>query len=97
VTAAGAADRLFSLAVNGGAYSRGAGASHARLCLWRSLAGLLGVPGPIDVEAIARAAEAARWILIALDDEWFDDVAWDLWLVAVAEQRVTMLAVTDTD
>jgi hypothetical protein len=97
LTAARAAETLFSMAMTGGAYSTGTGASHARLCLWMSLAGLLALPWPTDVETIASSAEKARWILVEPDDDWFYEVAWDLWLIAATDRTVTVLAVTDTD
>jgi hypothetical protein len=97
LTATRAAEKLFWMARNGGAHSRGTGASHARHCLWRSLGGLLALPGTTDVETIASGAKKALWILVEPDDGWFDDVAWDLWLIAITVRTATMLEATDTD
>ena len=72
------------MAINGGAYSTGTGASHARLCLWRSHDGLLAVPWSTDFDTIASKAEHA--ISVETDDGWFDQIAWDLWLIAVTER-----------
>lgn len=85
------------MAVGSGAYSPGTGASWGRLCLWRSLAGLLSLPAGADVHAIEARANRATWILVTPDDDWFDDVAWDLWLIALDNGVATVLAVTDTD
>lgn len=88
---------LFSAASNGGAYSPSLGGALARLRVWTSLRALLGLPTDLPVDEVAQAAADATWIKLATDDEWFDDVAWDVWLVVTDGASVTTVAATDTD
>ncbi len=89
--------RLLAAANGGGAYSRGLGGAFARLAMWESLAGLVGLEWPGTVQDVAAAARSARWIALEVSDHWFYDLAWDEWLVAETAERVTVLAATDTD
>ena len=88
---------LFSAASNGGAYSPSPGGALARLRVWTSLRALLRLPADVPVDEVAQAAADATWIQLATDDDWFDDVAWDVWLVVTDGASVTTVAATDTD
>ncbi len=89
--------RLFTAANGGGAYSRGLGGAFARLAMWESMAGLLGLTWPAAPRDVAATARSARWIALEVSDHWFYDLAWDEWLVAATADRVTVLAATDID
>ena len=89
--------RLFTAANSGGAYSRGLGGAFARLAMWESMAGLLGLTWPAAPGDVAATARSARWIALEVSDHWFYDLAWDEWLVAATADRVTVLAATDID
>jgi hypothetical protein len=88
---------LFSAAAGSGAYSQGPGGGYARLRTWEAISGIVDVPWPTPVEELAREAENARWITVEPDDPWFDNVAWDTWIVIEAAGRFVALAATDTD
>ncbi len=88
---------LFSAASNGGAYSPSPGGALARLRVWTSLRALLGLPADLPVDEVAHAAAKATWIQLATNDDWFYDVAWDVWLVVTDGASVTTVAATDTD
>lgn len=88
---------LFGAASNGGAYSPSPGGALARLRFWTSLRALLGLPADLPVDEVAHAAAKATWIQLATDDDWFYNVAWDVWLVVTDGASVTMVAATDTD
>ena len=90
-------ERLFSAAVVGGAYSHGPGGAYSRLWMWEGIAALLGQAWPSSVDRLADAAREALWVEIVPSDEWFNKVAWDIWLLVEFGSRVVVLAVTDTD
>lgn len=90
---------LFSAASTGGAYNSGCHGAYGRLAAWQSLAGLVGAPdGASACEVEARTNEA-DWYCFETSTKWFDQVAWDIGLLAVApgRMRLAVLAATDTD
>ena len=97
ISAAAAVEVLFSTAEAGGAYASGPGGAHARLRTWQAIAGIVGHDGPLAVERLAAAAEEMRWIRAEPDDPWFENVAWDLWLIGATGARIVVVAATDTD
>lgn len=88
---------LFSSSVASGAYSHGPGGAYSRLRTWEAVSGIVDHDWPSALDELAAAAEGAAWITVQPDDPWFDDVAWDIWMVIAAVDRVVVLAVTDTD
>jgi hypothetical protein len=97
IEGAAACERLFSAAVGGGAYSHGPGGAYSRLWMWEGVAALLDHPWPSSVDMLDDAVRRARWVEIASSDEWFNNVAWDVWLLVEVGSRVVVLAATDTD
>jgi uncharacterized protein (TIGR02996 family) len=89
---------LFSAASTGGAYSRGLKGAYGRLAAWESLAGLAGAPDD-DVEAVADLAGRCLWVCFAAASGWYEQVAWDVGLLAVRPDGMSLavLAATDTD
>jgi hypothetical protein len=88
---------IFIAASGGGAYSPSPGGATARLQVWTSLTALMDVPAGTPIDQVAKAAGDARWIRLAPDDVWFDDVAWDVWMIVDDGHRVISVAATDTD
>lgn len=90
---------LFAAASTGGAYNSGSHGAYGRLAGWQSLAALAGVAdGAGSAEVEARAAECA-WFGFDARTDWFEQVAWDIGLAALApdRRRLAVLAATDTD
>ncbi|WP_406706002.1 DUF6183 family protein [Streptomyces albidoflavus] len=90
---------LFAAASTGGAYNSGSHGAYGRLAAWQSLAALAGVAdGAGSAEIEARAAECA-WFGFDARTDWFEQVAWDIGLAALApdRRRLAVLAATDTD
>ncbi|MFC8377128.1 DUF6183 family protein [Streptomyces albidoflavus] len=90
---------LFAAASTGGAYNSGSHGAYGRLAAWQSLAALAGVAdGAGSAEVEARAAECA-WFGFDARTDWFEQVAWDIGLAALApdRRRLAVLAATDTD
>ncbi|WP_406134503.1 DUF6183 family protein [Streptomyces albidoflavus] len=90
---------LFAAASTGGAYNSGSHGAYGRLAAWQSLAALAGVAdGAGAAEIEARAAECA-WFGFDARTDWFEQVAWDIGLAALApdRRRLAVLAATDTD
>lgn len=94
-----AASHLFSAAANGGAYNCGRGAAYGRRDQWRSLAALVGTDNARPVTEIERIANGCRFFVLAIDSPWMHQVAWDLGLACVRDDRrtVAILCATDTD
>jgi hypothetical protein len=89
---------LFCAAANGGAYGGALWGAYGRLAAWRSLAGLAGVTPSTPVEAVLQTATRCAWASFFAPG-WFQDVAWDLGLVVLRSDRLSIcvLAATDTD
>ena len=89
---------LFSASANGGAYNHGRRAAHGRLELWHSVAAMIGHQST-DVRALAETAANWRWYSFEAASDWFEQVAWDLGMVALSPDATDMsvLAATDTD
>ncbi|WP_210588253.1 DUF6183 family protein [Streptomyces sp. GESEQ-35] len=89
---------LFAAASSGGAYNHGEFGAYGRLAAWRSVAGLVGVAEDAPFDVVERRAQDVQWYGFGTDTPWFENVAWDIALVAVdAGRRVAVLAATDTD
>ncbi|MET8544873.1 DUF6183 family protein [Kitasatospora sp. NPDC004799] len=90
---------LFAAASTGGAYFRGVHGAYGRLAAWRSMAALAGCPeGATAVEVEARVRDCT-WYGFDAGTTWFEQVAWDFGLAALApdRRRLAVLAATDTD
>jgi uncharacterized protein (TIGR02996 family) len=94
----GALGRLFGAAHSGGAYGRGEWGAYGRLHAWRSLGALAGCDPNAAPEAVAAEAARCEWFEFG-GTNWFVEIAWDLGLVCVRPDRLTvgLLAATDTD
>lgn len=88
---------LFIASVGGGAYSPSPGGAMARLRVWTALTALLDFPSGTPIKEVAEHANDARWLSLDATDPWFDGVAWDIWIVMDAGERVVTVAATDTD
>ncbi|MEV6028599.1 DUF6183 family protein [Streptomyces sp. NPDC052036] len=90
---------LFAAASTGGAYNSGSYGAYGRLAAWQTLAALAGSPeGATAGEVEARVRECT-WCGFGADTKWFEQVAWDIGLAALApdRRRLAVLAATDTD
>jgi hypothetical protein len=98
-TPAQAWQELFAAASTGGAYSSGDFGAYGRLFAWRSVAALAGAPADASPAGVEALAGACAWSSFAGANRWFDNVAWDIGLVAVTpdRRRVAVLAASDTD
>ncbi len=97
ITAPAALRSLFIAGSGGGAYSPSPGGVMARHYVWTSLTALMDLPAGTPIDQVAKAAADACWIRLATDDDWFDDVAWDVWMIVDDGRRVISIAATDTD
>ncbi|MEV7215369.1 DUF6183 family protein [Kitasatospora cineracea] len=90
---------LHAAATHGGAYGPGLGDAPGRLAAWRSLAALADCPGTADTDEVESAADEYAWFTFTSDSTWFDQVAWDLGVLALSpdRRRLAVLAATDTD
>jgi hypothetical protein len=89
---------LFAAASGGGAYNHGEFGAYGRLAAWRSVSGLVGVAEDAPFDVVEREARDVQWYGFGTDSPWFENVVWDIALVAVAaDHRVAVLAATDTD
>lgn len=98
-SAAGVWGVLFAAASTGGAYNRGCNGAYGRLAAWRSLAGLCGAPEGASAEEVEARASECAWYAFDAPTDWFEQVAWDIGLVAVSPDglELAVLAATDTD
>lgn len=89
---------LFWAATQGGAYSDGYHGAKGRLSTWESLAGLVGAENPDDIESIYKTAQKCEWFFFT-GTSWFSDIAWDLGIVCLREDKKTIavLAASDVD
>jgi hypothetical protein len=85
---------LFCAASGGGAYTAGLMGAYGRLA-----AGLVGAATGESIEGVAALARRCRWLSFAAASGWFNNVAWDVGLVAVRPDGASLavLAATDTD
>ncbi len=91
---------LFAASANGGAYSSGLGGAYGRRSAWVSLAALLDAPADATPGQLDELAPSAQFLMFgAANSEWWNDVAWDIGVLAVrpAGDSVAVLAATDAD
>jgi hypothetical protein len=93
---------LFRAASQGGAYNNGLCAALGRLAAWRSLAAMAGAAPPgtspdATVDSIAAEAEQCAWVAFTAESAWFNNIAWDLGLLALRKDRTTLVALAATD
>jgi uncharacterized protein (TIGR02996 family) len=98
VTPAPAWQLLFCCAQSGGAYGRREWGAYGRLHAWQSFGWLAGVDHGMSMEWVAHQAQQCAWFSLGGTD-WFFDLAWDLGLIALRPDRMSLaiLAATDTD
>jgi hypothetical protein len=90
---------LFAAASSGGAYNSGSYGAYGRLAAWQSLAALAGCPEGATANEVEARIEDCIWHGFDADTKWFEQVAWDIGLAALApdRRRLAVLAATDTD
>jgi hypothetical protein len=91
---------LFAAAANGGAYSSGLGGAYGRRAAWTSLAALIDAPVDATPKQIDALAPSALFLTFgAPAGGWWNEVAWDIGLLAVRADgaSVAVLAATDVD
>jgi Family of unknown function (DUF6183) len=90
---------LFAAAANGGAYSSGLGAAYGRRAAWTSLAALVDAPVDATAAEVDERAGACAFLMFGAAGGWWNDVAWDIGVLAVRDggASVAVLAATDTD
>jgi uncharacterized protein (TIGR02996 family) len=86
---------LFQTAQSGGAYGGARGAAYARLHAWKSLGWLAGMGPDAACAEVARVAERCRWY--SYESDWFYQVAWDLGMICVRPDGMTVAALAATD
>ncbi len=90
---------VFAAASTGGAYSHGLRGAYGRLAAWRSLAGLSGAAVHASAAEVEHQVLECDWYSFGAATKWFERVALDIGLAAVAPGRrqMAVLAATDTD
>ncbi|MER6200251.1 DUF6183 family protein [Streptomyces sp. NPDC001586] len=90
---------LFAAASTGGAYNSGSFGAYGRLAAWQSLAALAGCPEDAAVGEVEARVRDCVWHGFDAGTKWFEQVAWDIGLAALApdRRRLAVLAATDTD
>lgn len=90
---------LFAAAASGGAYNSGHYAAYGRLAAWRSLAGLSGCPADATAGEVEARVQNCAWYELSATTAWFEQVAWDVGVIAVGPEGrdLAVLAATDTD
>ncbi|MFC8717759.1 DUF6183 family protein [Kitasatospora sp. NPDC057198] len=90
---------LFAAASTGGAYNSGSHGAYGRLAAWRSMAALAGSPEGATADEVGARVRECTWYGFDADTKWFEQVAWDIGLAALApdRRRLAVLAATDTD
>jgi len=81
---------LLSAATRGGAYTYGFPSSYGRLAVWQSITALVGLPADTPIADVDAAVHRCQWISFTALSSWFYDVAWDVGLVCVREDRRTI-------
>lgn len=84
---------LFSAASLGGAHPSGLFGANGRHAMWQSISGLLNCDGQVD--ELSTRANSARWYSLVSTSSWFYGSVWDVFLVAVTDSVVGVLAATD--
>jgi hypothetical protein len=92
---------LFRAASQGGAYNHGLCAAFGRLAAWRSLAAMAGAAPPgtspdASVDSIAAGAGQCAWIAFSAESAWFNNIAWDLGLLALRKDCTTVVVLAAT-
>ena len=73
------------------------GSGLARLRAWKSLAGIIGTGWPTSLTELDDRATGAEWIALSTERcDWFDQIV-DVWLIAVTDEHVTIIAASDSD
>ncbi|WP_030019670.1 DUF6183 family protein [Streptomyces monomycini] len=90
---------LFAAASTGGAYNSGSYGAYGRLAAWQSLAALAGSPACATASEVQARVRNCTWHVFDADTKWFEQVAWDIGLAALApgHRQLAVLAATDTD
>ena len=90
---------LFAASANGGAASSGLGGAYARRAAWVSLAALIDAKPDATLAELDALAPSAQFLMFGASGEWWNDVAWDLGVLAVRQDgaSVAVLAATDAD
>ncbi|WP_406503222.1 DUF6183 family protein [Streptomyces sp. NBC_01602] len=90
---------LFAAASTGGAYNSGSYGAYGRLAAWQSMAALAGSPKGITASEVEARVRDCTWHVFGADTKWFEQVAWDIGLAALApgHRHLAVLAATDTD
>ncbi|MFK8851038.1 DUF6183 family protein [Streptomyces sp. Ac-502] len=90
---------LFAAASTGGAYNSGSYGAYGRLAAWQSLAALAGSPACATSSEVQARVWNCTWHVFDADTKWFEQVAWDIGLAALApgHRQLAVLAATDTD
>ncbi|AIA07802.1 hypothetical protein DC74_7380 [Streptomyces noursei] len=90
---------LFAAASTGGAYNSGSHGAYGRLAAWQSLAALAGSPDGATADEVEARVRGCAWHGFDADTKWFEQVAWDIGLAALApgRRRLAVLAATDID
>jgi hypothetical protein len=90
---------LFAAASTGAAYNSGLRGAYGRLAAWQSLGALAGAPQNAPFAETEALVQQSTWYGFEADTKWFEQVAWDIGLVALAPGRrgLAVLAATDTD
>jgi hypothetical protein len=90
---------LFAAASTGGAYNSGLRGAYGRLAAWQSLAALAGAPQDAPFAEAESLVRESTWYGFDAETAWFDQVAWDFGIAALAPdgRRLAVLAATDTD
>lgn len=91
---------LFAASANGGAYSSGLGGAYGRRAAWVSLAALVDAPAASTPQQIDALAPSAQFLMFgATGSDWWNDIAWDIGVLAVRPGggSVAVLAATDAD
>lgn len=91
---------LFAAAANGGAYTTGLGGAYGRRAAWTSLAALVDAPALASLHEIDEQTHACGFMMFSAPaGGWWNDIAWDIGVLAVREggATVAVLAATDAD
>ncbi|MGW3339268.1 DUF6183 family protein [Streptomyces sp. NPDC001009] len=90
---------LFAAASTGGAYGSGSYGAYGRLAAWQSMGALAKSPAGAAAGEVEVRVRDCTWHVFDADTKWFERVAWDIGVAALAPDRrgLAVLAATDTD
>ncbi|WP_329095337.1 DUF6183 family protein [Streptomyces sp. NBC_01439] len=90
---------LFAAASTGGAYNSGSFGAYGRLAAWQSMAALSRSPQGATADEVEARVRDCTWHVFEAGTKWFEQVAWDIGLAALApgHRHLSVLAATDTD